>query len=267
MHLECLGIDHYFKKEIKESLDYIYRYWDAERGMGWARCNPIPDVNDTTMGLRILRLHGYNVSSGEKIMEEAKTFTINYLQNGLAKNNTFDKWAIKKDLPGEVEYALKMLYVSNEKYLELAKLDFNMVQALQQKETQHIVSRWRESGFNDLTFTYPWPMEMYFSMVVSMFEPKFTASRIAYAKTSCLVVILDDLYDTHGSLDDLKLFFEAVQRWDISMLDNVQDNHIVVHYQLLSHAAAVKRFCSYSPKTSRIDHKGGIQDWVVFDIY
>eukprot|EP01018_Ginkgo_biloba_P016482 Gb_04666 [translate_table: standard] len=144
--VERLGIDRYFKKEIKESLDYVYRYWDAERGVGWARCNPIPDVDDTAMGLRILRLHGYNVSSdvlenfrdekgdffcfagqtqigvtdnlnlyrcsqvcfpGEKIMEEAKTFTTNHLQNALAKNNAFDKWAVKKDLPGEVEYAIK----------------------------------------------------------------------------------------------------------------------------------------------------------------
>eukprot|EP01018_Ginkgo_biloba_P005365 Gb_14807 [translate_table: standard] len=141
---------------------------------------------------------------GEKIMEEAKTFTTNHLQNALARNNAFDKWDVKKDLPGEVEYALKypwhrsmprfearsyieqfgsndvwlgktvykMLYVSNEKYLELAKFDFNMVQALHQKETQHIV-------------------------------------RIVYAKTSCLAVILDDLYDTQGSLDDLKLFCEV----------------------------------------------------------
>eukprot|EP01018_Ginkgo_biloba_P025695 Gb_31088 [translate_table: standard] len=106
------------------------------------------------------------------IMEEAKTFTTNHLQNDLAKNNAFDKWVAKKDLPGEVEYALKymwhrsmprlearsdieqfgsndvslgmtmykMLYVSNEKYLELAKLDLNIVQALHQKRRLNTLS-------------------------------------------------------------------------------------------------------------------------------
>eukprot|EP01018_Ginkgo_biloba_P010775 Gb_12451 [translate_table: standard] len=43
-------------------------------------------------------------------MEEAKSFTTNHLQNALAKNNAFDKWAVKKDLPGEVKYALKYLW-------------------------------------------------------------------------------------------------------------------------------------------------------------
>eukprot|EP01018_Ginkgo_biloba_P040662 Gb_08093 [translate_table: standard] len=62
--VDRLGINRYFKKEIKESLDYAYRHRDAKRGMGWARCNPILDVDDTSMGLKILRLHGYNVSSG-----------------------------------------------------------------------------------------------------------------------------------------------------------------------------------------------------------
>ena len=42
--------------------------WD-ERGIGWARQNPVPDIDDTVMGLRLLRLHGYsNVSSGKMLI-------------------------------------------------------------------------------------------------------------------------------------------------------------------------------------------------------
>eukprot|EP01018_Ginkgo_biloba_P005364 Gb_14808 [translate_table: standard] len=277
--VDCLGIDRYFKKEIKESLDYVYR------GVEWARCNPIPDVDDTAMGLRIWRLHGYNISSdvlenfrdekgdffcfagqtqigvtdnlnlyrcsqvcfmGEKIMEEANTFTTNHLQNALAKNNAFDKRAVKKDLPGEVEYALKypwhksMPRLEARSYIEqFGSNDVWLGKTVYKPYTKRRLNTL--SGFNDLTFTHQWPVEMYFSVAVSMFEPEFAACRIAYAKTSCLAVILDDLYDTHGSLDDLKLFFEAVRRWDISVLDSVRDNHTAVHYQLLSHAAATKR--------------------------
>ena len=99
--VERLGIDRHFKEEIKEALDYVYRYhvflafqmiqpvlldhliniasnllsqklmrshWD-ERGIGWARQNPVPDIDDTVMGLRLLRLHGYsNVSSGKMLI-------------------------------------------------------------------------------------------------------------------------------------------------------------------------------------------------------
>ena len=45
----------------------MHRHWD-ERGIGWARENPVRDIDDTAMGLRILRLHGYNVSSGKMFM-------------------------------------------------------------------------------------------------------------------------------------------------------------------------------------------------------
>ena len=47
-------------------------HWD-ERGIGWARENPVPDIDDTVMGLRILGLHGYNASSG--ILRCATVFT------------------------------------------------------------------------------------------------------------------------------------------------------------------------------------------------
>lgn len=40
--------------------------------------------------------------SGEKILENAKIFTSNYLREKRAQNQLLDKWIITKDLPGEV---------------------------------------------------------------------------------------------------------------------------------------------------------------------
>jgi len=40
-------------------------HWD-ERGIGCGRENSLADIDVTATGLRILRLHGYNVSSGTK---------------------------------------------------------------------------------------------------------------------------------------------------------------------------------------------------------
>nr|3S9V_A Chain A, Abietadiene synthase, chloroplastic [Abies grandis]3S9V_B Chain B, Abietadiene synthase, chloroplastic [Abies grandis]3S9V_C Chain C, Abietadiene synthase, chloroplastic [Abies grandis]3S9V_D Chain D, Abietadiene synthase, chloroplastic [Abies grandis] len=289
--VERLGIDRHFKEEIKEALDYVYSHWD-ERGIGWARENPVPDIDDTAMGLRILRLHGYNVSSdvlktfrdengeffcflgqtqrgvtdmlnvnrcshvsfpGETIMEEAKLCTERYLRNALENVDAFDKWAFKKNIRGEVEYALKypwhksmprlearsyienygpddvwlgktvymMPYISNEKYLELAKLDFNKVQSIHQTELQDLRRWWKSSGFTDLNFTRERVTEIYFSPASFIFEPEFSKCREVYTKTSNFTVILDDLYDAHGSLDDLKLFTESVKRWDLSLVDQM----------------------------------------------
>nr|Q50EK2.1 RecName: Full=Bifunctional levopimaradiene synthase, chloroplastic; Short=PtLAS; AltName: Full=Diterpene synthase; AltName: Full=PtTPS-LAS; Includes: RecName: Full=Levopimaradiene synthase; AltName: Full=Neoabietadiene synthase; Includes: RecName: Full=Copalyl diphosphate synthase; Flags: Precursor [Pinus taeda]AAX07435.1 diterpene synthase [Pinus taeda] len=289
--VERLGIDHHFKEEIKDALDYVYSHWD-ERGIGWARENPVPDIDDTAMGLRILRLHGYNVSSdvlktfrdengeffcflgqtqrgvtdmlnvnrcshvafpGETIMEEAKLCTERYLRNALEDGGASDKWALKKNIRGEVEYALKypwhrsmprlearsyienygpndvwlgktmymMPNISNEKYLELAKLDFNRVQFFHRQELQDIRRWWNSSGFSQLGFTRERVAEIYFSPASFLFEPEFATCRAVYTKTSNFTVILDDLYDAHGTLDNLKLFSESVKRWDLSLVDQM----------------------------------------------
>ncbi|KAH9317871.1 hypothetical protein KI387_019640, partial [Taxus chinensis] len=292
--VERLGIDRHFKEEIKETLDYVYMYWN-ERGIGWARDNAVGDIDDTAMGLRILRLHGYNVSSdalktfrdgngeffcfmgqtqrgvtdmlnvhrcsqvalpGEKIMEEAKLCTQRYLTNALENVGAFDKWALKKDLQGEVEYVLKypwhrsmprlearsyieqygandvwlgksmylMPSVSNAKYLELAKLDFNNVQAIQQKEIQDLHRWWKSSGLTKLCFTPDRLVETYFAVAASMFEPEFAMCRAVYTKASLFIVILNYLYEAYaGSAHDIALFSEAVNRWDISLVNNMPE--------------------------------------------
>ena len=64
----------------------------------------------------------------------------------------------------------------------------------------------------ELTFTQDRVTKLYFTSASFMFEPEFATCRFVYTKTTNLAVILDDLYDAHGSLDDLKLFSEAVKR-------------------------------------------------------
>ncbi|KAJ7559044.1 hypothetical protein O6H91_04G067100 [Diphasiastrum complanatum] len=298
-----LGIDRFFQKEIKEMLDYVYklmlkagtamsRCW-TETGIGWGRENPVHDVDDTCMGFRLLRLHGYDVSSkciehfksdgkffcfagenqhgvtdmlnlyrasqvrfpGETILEEANAYSKAYLANALRNKDAFDKWAFKKDLEGEVEYALKypwhrsvprlearnyieqygpndmwlgktmfrMYNVNNITFLDLAIADFNRCQAIHQKELQQIIRWWDQSGFTELSFTRQRPAEIYFSIAACMFEPEFAPIRLAYTKTACITVILDDLFDNYGSVADLKLFQEAVKRWDPSVISGLSE--------------------------------------------
>jgi ent-copalyl diphosphate synthase len=64
--LKNSGLDQLINPRYLLSPKLMRSHWD-ERGIGWARENPIPDIDDTAMGLRILRLHGYNVSSGKML--------------------------------------------------------------------------------------------------------------------------------------------------------------------------------------------------------
>ncbi|CAA2994044.1 ent-copalyl diphosphate synthase, chloroplastic-like [Olea europaea subsp. europaea] len=141
--LQRLGISRFFQKEIEGCVDYVHRYW-TNKGICWARNSEVQDIDDTAMGFRLLRLHGYEVSAdvfnhfekdgeffcfvgqsnqavtgmynlyrasqvmfpGENILAEAKQFSANFLQEKRANNELLDKWIITKDLPGEVGYAL-----------------------------------------------------------------------------------------------------------------------------------------------------------------
>ncbi|GLJ09977.1 hypothetical protein SUGI_0119460 [Cryptomeria japonica] len=282
--VERLGIDRHFQKEIKEALDYVYRYWN-DKGIANGEGGACPDLNTTALALRILRLHRYDVSSGvlenfkgkdgqflssysqsnkeiktilnlfrvsliafhgEKIMEEAKAFATRYLEQVLPKING-------SNLSREIEFNLhygwhtnvprlearnyidiygaetsRMTCESNKKILDLAKLDFNMVQSVQQRELQILAKWWKESGVRQLTFARNRYVEFYFWAVGGSVEPKDSTFRIGFAKIGSLVTVIDDIYDTYGTLDELKIFAEAIERWDPSSIDGLPEYMKVV---------------------------------------
>ncbi|KAH7428774.1 hypothetical protein KP509_09G016800 [Ceratopteris richardii] len=153
--LERLGISHYFENEIKECLEYVFRYWN-NKGICWASSSDVSDVDDTATAFRLLRLQGYPVSSdvfnhfkkgseffcfegqtsqavtgmynlyrasqimfpGESVLEEAKSFSRSFLLKRKSENRIQDKWILSKGLKDEVNYAL-----NNNWYESLPKIE------------------------------------------------------------------------------------------------------------------------------------------------
>ncbi|KAI3678922.1 hypothetical protein L6452_38226 [Arctium lappa] len=265
--LQRLGISRYFKSEIDGCIKYIYRYWTKD-GICWARNTNVQDIDDTAMAFRLLRVHGYKISPdvfrqfekdgkfvcfvgqstqattgmfnllrasqmlfpGEKILDDAKKFSYNYLKEKQSTNELLDKWIIAKDLPGEVGYALdvpwyvsmprletrcyldqyggeddvwigKTLYrmgnVSNNTYLEMAKLDYNNCLAMHQLEW-NTMQQWYVDfnigrfGMSDITSL----LVAYYLAAASVFEPERSNERIAWAKTTTLVDTISSLFDS-----------------------------------------------------------------------
>jgi len=115
-------------------------------------------------------------------------------------------------------------------------LDFNILQCIHQKEIQFIVRWWRDSEIAQLNFYRRRHVELYFWAVTCIFEPEFSPSRIAFAKITTVGAVLDDLYDTHGTMDELKTITEAVRRWDLSLIDDLPDN-IKIPFQFFFNTA------------------------------
>ncbi|XP_059068630.1 sesquiterpene synthase Cad-like [Cryptomeria japonica] len=191
----------------------------------------------------------------EKILKEARVFATTYLQQ--AMKETGDIKEMKNSLPMEIEYALKYpwrtrvprweawnfiqifkqqncnaSFVNNiykipntysQKLLGLAILDFNILQAQHQSEMKLISTWWKHSSVIELDFFRHRHIEFYFWWDCSLFEPEFSASRIGFAKLVTSLSVLDDIYDTYGTIDDLRPFTTTLIRWDASMIDNLRE--------------------------------------------
>ncbi len=76
--------EHFQKHDVMRH-DYLninvfadrHRYW-TDFGIGWASNSIVQDVDDTAMGFRLLRLHGFDVSEGTYLITRS-LITLTYL--------------------------------------------------------------------------------------------------------------------------------------------------------------------------------------------
>jgi hypothetical protein len=72
---------------------------------------------------------------------------------------------------------------------------------------------WKDMGLaNKLSFTRDRLMECYFWTIGMAFEPQLSNFRKGLTKVAALVTTIDDVYDVYGTLDELELFTDAVER-------------------------------------------------------
>ncbi|KAL0401010.1 UNVERIFIED_CONTAM: Peregrinol diphosphate synthase TPS1, chloroplastic [Sesamum latifolium] len=138
--LSRLGISRLFESEIKDCLEYVHSFWN-EKGLFSGRKSEFCDVDATSVGFMLLRLHGFNVSPdvlknfkkddgftcfygqtfeslspvfnlyrasqvvfpGEKILEEANAFCKKFLHEKITSNQLLDKWLISQHFADEVK--------------------------------------------------------------------------------------------------------------------------------------------------------------------
>ncbi|KAM7503078.1 hypothetical protein LguiB_001982 [Lonicera macranthoides] len=259
--LRRLGISRYFVPQIDHLVSYVSRYWDPKRGSYSGSNSPIQNIDDTALCFMNLRFHGHDISPdafwhfkygdafccfprqssesvtaifdlfratqlqfpGEKVMDEAKNFSYNFLRKREANNTLIDKWVILKDLPGEVGYALDMpffanlprletriyieqyggeedvwigktLYqlkeVNNNTYLALAKLDYNICQEKHQNEWEDMLRWYRNNKLVDFGISEGRLLLAYFLATANIFERERSNERLGWAKSSILVEIV-----------------------------------------------------------------------------
>ncbi|KAI5333387.1 hypothetical protein L3X38_023518 [Prunus dulcis] len=140
-----LGVAYHFEREIEEALELIHgtTYHD----------NYDSDLHSVALGSRLLRQHGYNVSSD--IFNQFKDANGNFKESLTANVSAQISQALERPLLKCLARLGARNYLSiyqdevshNETLLKLAKLDFNLVQSLHKKELSEITRWWKEVDF------------------------------------------------------------------------------------------------------------------------
>ncbi|WOG95360.1 hypothetical protein DCAR_0414675 [Daucus carota subsp. sativus] len=108
--------------------------------------------------------------------------------------------------------------------LKLAKLQYNIVQSVHQKEVSKLASWWTDIGLDKMTFARDRLVEHYFWCNGMVSDPEYSAFRDMGTKVICLITTIDDVYDVYGTLEELELFTDYVDRWDITEIDKLPMN-------------------------------------------
>ncbi|GAB2240261.1 hypothetical protein Droror1_Dr00020779 [Drosera rotundifolia] len=107
---------------------------------------------------------------------------------------------------------------------QLSEKDFYMIRAIYKEELHQILSWWEDLGlFKKMNFARNRPVKWYMWPVAMLPDPSMSDVRTEIIKTGALIYIIDDLFDNFGTLDDLVVFTEAVNRWDFNMVRHLPE--------------------------------------------
>ncbi|KZV40307.1 1,8-cineole synthase, chloroplast precursor [Dorcoceras hygrometricum] len=200
-----------------------------------------PSLNQVE-GLLNLYEASYLGASGEEILSEAMKFAETQLASlvngtcGTADGNLYRRISLALELPRHhrmvrlesrrhIEDCSTHIHCSPSMHLvELAKLDYNRVQLLHKMELEEFRRWWRQLGLvGELSFARDPEAECFFWVVGCFPDPRHSGVRMEMAKTIAILITIDDVFDKHGTIDELLLFTHAVQRWDVDAIENLPD--------------------------------------------
>ncbi|CAL5341820.1 unnamed protein product [Camellia sinensis] len=182
---------------------------------------------------------------GEEILDEALIFTTTHLKCAILNLSNPLKEQVIHALNQPIHYGCTRIESShyiffyeqddshNEVLLNFAKLDFNLLQKTHQWELSEITRWWKDLDFaKKLPFARDRLVECYFWILGVYFEPQYFLARRILTKVIALTSIIDDIYDAYGTLEELELFTDAVERWESSALDQLPE-YMKLCYQAL----------------------------------
>ncbi|XP_076938726.1 R-linalool synthase QH1, chloroplastic-like [Bidens hawaiensis] len=188
------------------------------------------------MGVLNLYEASYHSFEDESILDDARDFTAKYLKENQDKMDesisSFVSHALEVPLHWRVPRVETKWFIHayenktdmNPILIELAKLDFNMVQAVYIDDLKHALRWWRNISWDTkLTFARDRMVECILWSVGFNYLPQFSYGRRNIAKMAAMVTTIDDIYDVYGTLDELEQFTDVINRWDVNVIQELPE--------------------------------------------
>ncbi|GAB2284619.1 hypothetical protein Dimus_019074 [Dionaea muscipula] len=185
---------------------------------------------------------------GEALLDEAVILTTTYLKKMVSQRSESDPLssqiarALELPLHRNMPRIASRQYIEfyeqdpshNESLLRFAKLDFNMVQSLHKQELKDHAKWWADLGIASKLRSFRERVgESYFWGYGVFFEPQYALVRKIGAQSCMLTTVVDDLYDSYGTAEELELLTQAIERWNMEALDLVPDYMKPVYEHLI----------------------------------
>ncbi|CAL4910724.1 unnamed protein product [Urochloa decumbens] len=103
----------------------------------------------------------------------------------------------------------------HEKVLQLAKLNSNIMQLRHQKELNILTRWWEDIKIESmLPFARDRIVECFLWILGVYFEPCHSRARIILTMIIAIVTLLDDIYDSYGSVEECDILTNCIESWD-----------------------------------------------------
>ncbi|XP_074590250.1 monoterpene synthase 7, chloroplastic-like [Curcuma longa] len=212
----------------------LFKTFRDEKGNFEARCE------NKIRGLLSLYEASYLEKEGEIVLKEAMDFATEQLKGFMEEGSVPEAGGLRERVAHALELPLNWRLervqhrwfieachgddTINPLLLEFAKLDFNMVQDIYKSELRELSRWWSELGLSEkLPFFRDRLTENYLWAVGFTYEPDSWRCRMIETKAICFITLTDDIYDVYGTLDELQLFTDVVDRWDLTAVDKLPE--------------------------------------------
>ncbi|XP_056161806.1 (E,E)-alpha-farnesene synthase-like [Syzygium oleosum] len=211
------------------SQDELRMFKEGRNTLNGSNCEDVEDMIELLEASHL-------ALEGENILDEAKAFSTGIVRERVSG---LDGQLLKRavhalELPMhwrvqwfDIKWQIGLYEQQEDKQsnlLELAKLNFNTVQATHQRDLRDISRWWRDLGLIEhVNFARDRLVESFLCALGLSQGSRFSSLRKSLTKVIILILVIDDIYDLYGSLEELECFTGAITRWDSEQIQQLPD--------------------------------------------